>query len=152
MAKKELPAIPSDALIQVTADQIEKGEMVRELNEAIAEAHAALDRRRRKGHEKGKVTVKLVIEIAPIAKCDDIVDIAYQVEVKAPKDKRSCTAKSVNGMLLCQADGASNESPDQLRLFNRRGVPIGLIDTATGELKPADEKPAVAGSIRSATA
>lgn len=152
MAKKEMPAIPPDALIQVTAEQIESGEMMRELNDAIAEAHTALDRRRKKGHEKGKVSIKLVIEIAPIPKCEDIVDIAYQVEVKSPKDKRSCTAKSVNGKLLCSADGATNESPDQLRLFNRRGVAIGLVDTATGELKAPDETPAVAGSIRAVTA
>ncbi len=145
--KNDLPAIAADALIEVTAEQIERGMMLQELNEAISEAHRALDRRRRAGHEKGKVTVKLVIDITPIPKIDDAVDIAYQVEMKAPKDKRSCTAKSVNGLLLCQADGASSDSPDQLRLFNRRGIPIGLIDTDTGELKPV-ESPTVAGKIQ----
>ena len=153
MAKKDLPAIASDALIEVTAEQIEKGMMLEELNAAITEAHRALDRRRRAGHEKGKVTVKLAIEIAPIPKIDDAVDIAYQVEVKAPKDKRSCTAKSVNGLLLCQADGASSDSPDQLQLFNRRGQPIGLVDTATGELLPPGDESSVASrlKIKSAT-
>lgn len=151
MAKKDLPAIASDALIEVTAEQIEKGMMLSELNEAIGEAHRALDRRRKAGHEKGKVTVKLVIDITPIPKIDDAVDIAYQVDVKAPKDKRSCTAKSVNGLLLCQADGASSESPDQLKLFNRSGKAIGLVDTATGEFLPPEEKSSVAGSIKAAT-
>lgn len=152
MAKKDLPAIASDALIEVTAAQIERGMMMTELNEAISEAHRALDRRRRAGHEKGKVTVKLVIDITPIPKIDDAVDIAYQVEVKAPKDKRSCTAKSVNGLLLCQADGASEETPDQLNLFNRRGQAIGLLDTSTGEVRQPDGGSSVAGSIKAKTA
>lgn len=70
------------------------------------------------------------------------VRLTHHVTTKTPKNERASLAKAVQGRLLVAPDGSRAESPDQQRLFDSLGRPIGLLDPLTGEIKqePAPER------------
>ena len=134
--KTKTPPLPSDTLLELTSNLIDEGRFVGDLNAAIAEANEILEKRIKKGDTKCRCKITATIEIASDKDLTDHRMIRYAVTTKTPKEERSTLAKSKNGRLLCQADGTGAESPDELKLFDRQGRAIGLLDVTTGETKP----------------
>lgn len=144
------PHIPADALVELTAQLVDEGRLVEDMDAALAEANGVIERRKAAGKTGGKCKITATIELEADPEIEGHVIITYHVTTKTPRNDRSCLAKSAGGRLLCQADGARDETPDQLVLFDRRGRAIGAVDRETGEVMPppSDTVGKVAGGGR----
>lgn len=141
--------IPADAMVELTADLVDDGRMVKDLNSSIAEASGVLERRRAAGKAGGKCKIALTIELESDPELEDHVTVTYHVTTKTPRNDRTCLVRSAGGRLLCRPDGADAETPDQMVLFSRRGEVVGAIDRQTGEvLDPPETVGKVAGGGR----
>jgi hypothetical protein len=142
--------IPADALVELTAGLVDEGRLIEDMDAALAEANVVIERRKAAGKLGGKCKITATIELEADPELEGHVVITYHVITKTPRNDRACLAKSAGGRLLCQADGARGETPDQLVLFDRRGRAIGAVDGATGEIlkPPSDTLGKVAGGGR----
>lgn len=137
--------IPSGAMVEMTADLIGEGSMVREINQSLREAHAALGKRRDDfGKTDGACKITVEIEVGYDPEMRETVTIKHCVTLRTPKNAVLTLAKDKGGHLLCQPNGSSEDTPDQQRLFDGSGRPIGLVDRRTGEL--SEELP-IAGKV-----
>lgn len=140
-----MKGLPSGAMVEINTDLIGEGDLKREMDRAIVEAHAALIHRRDKeGKTGGACKISVEIEIGYDKDMRDTVAIRHVVTLKTPKNQTVSLVKEKNGRLLCQRGGASKDAPEQQRLFDAAGRPIGAIDKNTGEV--IEEQP-VAGKI-----
>lgn len=136
--------IPADAMIEMRVEDIDEGGLIRQMNASIKEAMAVLVARRKRGEAKGEATITAQVRMGFDPKIENHVAIVHVVTMKTPKNERTSLVKEVAGRLLCQPGGANKDTPDQLALFSPRGVPIGRMDTATGELV---DEPTVVGAV-----
>ncbi len=141
--------IPSGAMIELSLAEIGEGDLCRQANEAIAEAHAVLARRRDRGYSTGKfgITIQINLEYDPDMR--ETVAITHSVQTRSPKEETRTLAREKGGMLLVQPVGSTTDSPDQMRLFDATGKPMGVLDRATGEmLQEMDVAGKVVGGVR----
>lgn len=136
MTSTSAPDIPADALVELTTMLVDEGRLVEDIDAALAEANGVLERRKAAGKPGGKCRITATVELEADSEIDGHVVITYHVTTKTPRNDRSCLAKSAGGRLLCQVDGARDETPDQLVLFDRLGRAIGAVDRETGEVVP----------------
>lgn len=145
--------LPAGAMIELDTNGVDEGKFRRQLDRALSEGHIALKKYREDtGDGKGKVEIvaKLVMAYDPDA--EEYLTIDHVVKTRIPVKVRRTIVKEKNGRMLCQPTGSSPDSPDQQRLFDGQGRPIGTIDKSTGELVPEPEDreasvPRVAGRI-----
>lgn len=139
-------SMTGDVYHEVRAADIHEGGFLEELNQAIADAHATLHKRLVRDGEKCSVKIVAEIQLRADPKIDGYVEIESAVTFRAPKEARSSMAISRGGRILCQPDG-TNEAPDQLKLFDKKGKPVGVLDPATGEMRPETTSHDVVGRV-----
>jgi len=139
-----MPELAPGTMIEVTADLIAEGRMIRQINAAIREAFAALEERREDGQTTGACTITATIAIGYDPQLRDHVTLKHCVTLKTPKNEETSLVKAKGGVLLCQPTGADDSDPEQQRLFDAQGRPIGVLDPRTGEITDLDD---VAGKI-----
>jgi hypothetical protein len=133
-----MKGIPADAMVELTPELIGEGEMMRELTDALRDAHAIMARRAEKGDFSGKAGVVLEIGMKRVKGAEDHMEVSFVVLVKRPKNVKATLVKERQGKLLCPLDGSSGENPDQMRMFDGKGRPLGTLDKATGEIKETE--------------
>lgn len=131
--------IPPGTMIEVTTELIAEGRLLRQMNAAIREAHAALERRREEGVTSGACTITASISIGYDPDMRDTVAITHCVTLKTPKNEETSLAKAKAGVLMCQPTGADGGDPEQQRLFDAQGRPIGTLNPRTGEITDTSE-------------
>lgn len=136
--------IPPGTMLEVNLDLIAEGRLVKQINQAIREAHTALERRKKDGVTSGACKIAVDIGIQYDPEIRDTIAITHCVTLRTPKNEETSLAKEKNGVLLCQPTGSGDDDPDQQRLFDASGRPVGTIDRRTGEIV---EPKAVAGKI-----
>lgn len=139
-----MKGLPSGAMVEINTDLIGEGSLKREMDQAIKEAHAALVKRREAGQTGGACKISVEISIGYDPDMRETVEIKHVVTLKTPKNESVSLVKEKGGLLLCQPTGSSEDAPEQQRLFDGAGRPIGVLDKSTGEL--IEEQP-VAGKI-----
>ncbi len=139
--------IPSGAMVQINIDLIGEGELRKEFDEAIAEAHQIIARRREKGNfGGGKATVTATVSLEYDPDLKDTIVITHCVSTKTPKNEKVSMAAEKAGVMLCQLTGAGEDTPHQQRLFDRTGRAIGTLNPHTGELtEPPSDVAGVVG-------
>lgn len=144
------PLLPAGTLVEMTLDLIDEGNLKSEVNRHIAEAIRVLDERRKRGADSGgKCKITMTVELGFDKDLVDHVRLTHHVQTKTPKNERASLAKAVHGRLLVAPDGSRADSPDQLRLFDHFGRPIGRLDPLTGVItqEPAPEKKETVGRV-----
>lgn len=127
------PAIPADSYVQVGINQISEGGLVRQIDESILRAVDELLRweqamNRRDG--AASITVKIKFKRST----NEFMNITASVATATPNVPHESIAKMADGLMLCQLEGTGENDPTQMRLFDFRGRPKGVLDTVTGEL------------------
>jgi len=141
-----MDSVPHGAMVEVTADLIDEGKFMQELNLAIRQAHDALKARHARGERSGECVIQATVKIGYDKDIDAHLALKTSVVTKTPKNERVCLVKEQNGLMLCAPSGADSDTPDQQRLFDARGRAIGVLDKRTGEVVEEKAK-AVAGKI-----
>lgn len=136
--------VPHGSMVEITTELIGEGALLREMNQALKEAHAALLKRREDGQTGGACKISVEVTMGYDPDMRETVAITHCVTLKTPKNQSVTLVKEKAGRLLCQPSGSSTDIPEQQRLFDAQGRPIGLVDRRTGEV--IDEQP-VAGKI-----
>jgi hypothetical protein len=136
-----------DLMIQLGVEQIGEGDLIAQMNEAIAEAHRTLQRRRESGYPSGKIKIGAEIAVEYDPNMPDHVAVRYSVSSRSPKEERVTLAKEKNGVLLVQPTGSSEDAPEQMRMFDKNGRLVGTMDQRTGEIRPAAEQETVVGKV-----
>lgn len=139
--------LPAGAMIELNLAQINEGDLLREINAQMATAHRELQSyREATGAANGvcKVGVELAFSYDPDMK--DHVVVTHSVKLAVPARTNKVIVKESGGKLLCQPTGADGKSPDQMRLFDAKGNPIGMFDEEDGFVPASD----VAGKIAKA--
>ena len=126
--------LPAGAMVELDPSLINEGEFLREVKEAIEAAYGVLNKRAEMGNRSGKAVVTCDISLAFPKDIDNHVEITTCITVKRPKTGKKTIVKEKNGRLLCQPIGTTADTPDQKRLFDGHGRPIGAIDRKTGEV------------------
>lgn len=133
-----MPELAPGTMIEVTADLIAEGRMVKQINAALREAYLALERRREDGQTTGACTITASISLGYDPDMRDTIAITHCVTLKTPKNEETSLAKAKGGVLLCQPTGADESDPEQQRLFDAQGRPIGVLNPRTGEITEPD--------------
>lgn len=151
MSKQRL--LPAGAMVQLSAELIDEGKFLHQLNRTITKAHAGLAEYRHETSDgTASCTIQCQIKISYDPEMANHVLIEHAIKSKLPGRKVRTLVKEAGTegaeILLVQPTGSSSDNPDQLRMFDNRGKPIGVLDKTTGEV--IDEKPdqtGVAGRI-----
>jgi len=134
-----MKGIPAGAMVELDPSLINEGEFLREMKDAIEQAYAVLNKRAELGNRSGKAVVSIDIALAFPKDIDNHIELVTCIVVKRPKTGKKTIVKEKNGRLLCQPIGTTADTPDQQRLFDAFGQPIGAIDRSTGEVLSEDE-------------
>jgi len=140
-------ALPADTFVELRTDLIGSGNLVVEMDDALREAHDALKRRRERGELGGDCTITATIKLGYDPDLKEHVKVVHCVTLKTPKNEMATIVKEKGDMLLCQLEGSTAETPDQLRLFDGRGRITGTLDRATGAVQEVND---VAGRVGAA--
>jgi len=139
-----LESLPSGTMVELSTGLIGEGKFIEEIDRALAEAAAALVKRKSSGERSGSCKITATIDVGYDPDIEDHVTVVHCVVLKTPKNEKMTLVKEKGGRLLCDPSGSTASTPDQLRLFDRNGRPTGVLDTRTGELL---EPPTTAGKI-----
>lgn len=131
---RNLNGLPSDALVEMSVGDIDKGGLVREMNSSMREALQALEARKKRGTTSGEVVITAQVRIGYDEELEDHVRITSVVTLKTPKNDKVSLAKAIGGRLLCQPGGADATTPNQMPLFGHDGEALGILDRRTGEI------------------
>lgn len=139
--------MPADTYVELSAELIDEGKFIAEITSSCREAHAALVKRKERGEFGGECTVNATVRMGYDPDVKGLINVTTCVVLKTPKNEHTTLVKETGGMMLCQLDGSSAETPDQLRLFDSKARPIGTLDKHTGEVAPVEE---IAGRVGAA--
>lgn len=135
---KDAGQVPADALVELTAELVGEGSLLREIDQALSEAAAALARRKLRGRIDGDCVVTATIRLGYDEEREDHVVVTHFVQLRTPRNEVVTSVVEKRGRLLCQPGGSGPDSPNQMRLFRPDGEPIGTVDRRTGELVDGD--------------
>lgn len=140
--------IPDGSMMRLTLDRIDEGTLVERVNDELVKRGKELqDFWDRTGSRSGKAVISIKLELAAEKDTTALASITWGIATKMPVEKSKTTAKSVNGELIVQAGGSSEDSPDQMRLepiFDAAGKRLGTADVAKGKMVTDPNSPVLA--------
>ena len=142
--------IPADAYIELSVNNINEGDFVKQIDDAIRLGVVELLRWEQVMHRRdAAVTISPKIKIKRAS--DELMQINASLSTSVPSITCESSYRLMENKLLCQLEGSSKENPDQMKLFDFRGRPKGVLDKVTGELIE-DDGQEVAGKINGESA
>ena len=138
--------IPNNAYVELNLDLISEGKLRAEIDRQLRQAYVELmDREQVTGERTAAATVGVKITLARSGDADQYWKVGHSVTRSIPPIVKTSLCRGANNRLICQPTGASEDSPDQMILFDGDGQPAGTLDPVTGEVDTA--APAVAGTV-----
>jgi hypothetical protein len=140
--------VPSGAMVELTADLIDEGLFLKQLNIKLRKAHRELKEYvDETGDGKAKAVLMCRVELCYDADAEDFIAITHNVGTRIPTPKKKTFVKERGGRMLVQPIGSTDSSPDQMSLFDREGRVIGRLNTRTGEIEASNKGASESGVV-----